>query len=56
MTITKEKYESALARVEELLPLVDEYAPADNPLAIELVKVSEIVIQYEEENDQQIEL
>ena len=40
--ISKEQYENALARVEELLPLVGDDMSANHPLAVELALVSEI--------------
>ena len=46
--ITKSQYEFALARIETLLPLVTDYTPANDPNAIELSLMSEIVIAYEE--------
>ena len=49
--ISKEQYENALARVEELLPLVGEDMSANDPLAMELALVSEMVIAYEKMND-----
>lgn len=45
--ITKEKYEFALAKVEELLPLVDDNTPANDKKALELSVMSDIVIAYE---------
>ena len=42
--ITKEQYEFALARVEELLPLVDDSTPANDK------SMSDIVIAYEKEH------
>ncbi len=45
--ITKEQYEFALAKVEELLPLVDDNVPANDKMALELSLMSEIVIAYE---------
>lgn len=45
--ITKEQYEYALSRVEELLPLVTDQIPANDKNAIELSLVSDIVIEYE---------
>lgn len=48
--ITKEQYEFALKRIEELLPLVDENTPADHKHAVELSIVSDIVIYYEKEH------
>ncbi|MDR1601588.1 MAG: helix-turn-helix transcriptional regulator [Tannerella sp.] len=45
--ITKEQYEFALARVEELLPLVDDNTPANDKKALELSLMSDIVIVYE---------
>lgn len=48
--ITKEQYEFAQARIEELLPLVDDNTPADSKNAIELSMMSDIVIAYEKEH------
>ncbi len=45
--ITKEQYEFALAKIEELLPLVDNNTPANDRNAIELSVMSEVVIAYE---------
>jgi HTH-type transcriptional regulator/antitoxin HigA len=47
--ITKEQYEFALARIEELLPLVGDDTPANDKNAVELTMISDIVIAYEEE-------
>ena len=47
---TKEQYEFALARVEELLPLVDDNTPANDKNAVELTVMSDIVIAYEKEH------
>ena len=47
MEISQQQYESALARIEELLPLVSDDTPLDSPDAVELIKVSEIVREYE---------
>jgi HTH-type transcriptional regulator/antitoxin HigA len=46
-TVTKEQYEFALARVEELLPLVDDSMPANDKRAVELSVMSDIVIAFE---------
>ena len=48
--ITKEQYEFALARVEELLPIVDDNTPANARSAVELTMVSDIIIEYEKEH------
>lgn len=48
--ITKEQYEFAQARIEELLPLVDDNTPANDRNAIELTMVSDVVIEYEKEH------
>ena len=48
--ITKEQYELASARVEELLPLVDESTPLTDRNAVELSLMSDIVIEYEKEH------
>lgn len=47
--VTKEQYEFALARIEELLPLVDNNTPADDKNAVELSVMSDVVIAYEKE-------
>ncbi len=49
-TINKIQYKYALARIEELLPLVDDNAPTNDPRAMELSIMSEIVIAYEKEH------
>ncbi|MCI1648557.1 MAG: helix-turn-helix transcriptional regulator [Bacteroides sp.] len=48
--ITKEQYEFALVRVEELLPVVDDNTPANDKSAVELTVMSDIVISYEKEH------
>lgn len=48
--ITKEQYEFALARIEELLPLVTDDTPANDRNAVELTLMSDIVIEYEKEH------
>lgn len=48
--ITKEQYEFALARIEELLPLVNDNTPANDRNAIELTMMSDVVIDYEKEH------
>ena len=48
--ITKEQYEFALARVEELLPLVDDNTPANDKNAVELTMMSDVIIAYEKEH------
>ena len=48
--VTKEQYEFALTRVEELLPLVDDNTPANDKNAVELTVMSDIVIAYEKEH------
>jgi HTH-type transcriptional regulator/antitoxin HigA len=47
MEITRQQYEFALARIEELLPLVDDQVAADDRNAVELALLSEFVIEYE---------
>lgn len=49
-TTTKAQYEFALARIEELLPLVQDDTPANDRNAIELTLMSDIVINYEKEH------
>ena len=48
--ITKEQYEFAQSRIEELLPLVDDNTPANDKNAVELTMMSDIVIAYEKEH------
>ena len=48
--VTKEQYEFALERVEELLPMVDDETPANHKNAVELTLVADIVIAYEKEH------
>ena len=48
--ISKSQYEFALARVEELLPLVDDHTPTNDRSAVELSVMSDIVIAYEEDH------
>jgi HTH-type transcriptional regulator/antitoxin HigA len=45
--ITTQQYEFALAKIEQLLPLVDDNTPANNIDAVELSLMSDIVIAYE---------
>lgn len=47
MEISRQQYEYALTRIEELLPLVMEETPADDKNAVELTIVSDIVEAYE---------
>jgi len=48
-TITDESvYQTALERIEELLPLVSDETPAYDRKAVELKIMSDIVIKYEE--------
>lgn len=48
--ITEMQYKLAQARVEELLPLVDDNMPLDDPKVVELMMMSDIVIDYEKEH------
>ena len=48
--VLKEQYEYALARIEELLPLVNDDTPTNDRNAIELTMMSDIVIEYEKEH------
>ena len=50
MKVTKEQYEFAQNRVEELLPLVSDEMAANHPLAVELALMSDVVIAYEKEH------
>ena len=48
--ITKDRYEFALAWIEELLPMVDDNTPANDRNAVELTMMSDVVIDYEKEH------
>lgn len=45
-----EQYKWAVARVEQLLPLVDDHTPRTDPNSIELELLSNLVADYSEEN------
>lgn len=47
MEISKQQYDYALCRIEELLPLVTDETPANDKNAIELAIVSDVVEAYE---------
>ncbi len=47
---TKEQYEWAVKRVEELLPLVTDETPISDPCSIELELLSNLVADYSEEH------
>ena len=49
-SISKEQYEFAQARIEELLPLVNDNTPANDRNAVELTMMSDIVIAYEKKH------
>lgn len=46
----EEQYNQMVARVEELLPLVDDNTPTDDPNRIELEALSNIVADYSDEH------
>ncbi len=48
--LTREQYDWAVARVEELLPLVAEDTPTSDPASIELEILSNLVADYSDEN------
>lgn len=50
MKTTEEEYEAALKRIDELLPLVNDDTPDSDPNLIELLRVSDIVEEYEDEH------
>ena len=47
MEITRQQYEFALTRIEELIPLVDDQYASGERNSVELALLSEIVIEYE---------
>ena len=50
MEVTKEKYEYAQARIDALLPQIDENTPMNDPLMVELMIVTDVVEAYETEH------
>ena len=50
LTANANQYKLAQKRVEDLLPLVDDSTPLDDPKAVELMMMSDIVIDYESEH------
>ena len=48
--VTKDQYELALARIEELLPVVDDNTPANDRNAVESTMMSDVVIDSEKEH------
>lgn len=46
--ITHAAYVKANLRLEELINVVDDYTPTDDPLAKEFLEVTDIIEQYEE--------
>ena len=47
MDISRDQYEYALNRIEELLPIVTDETPINDPHSIELTLVSDVVETYE---------
>jgi HTH-type transcriptional regulator / antitoxin HigA len=45
--ITEKQYKEAEAKIEKLLPLINDSTPIDDPYFLELKRVSEIVENYE---------
>ena len=46
--VTHKQYVKANLRLEELIDVVDDKTPLEDPLAKELIKISDIIEQYEE--------
>lgn len=47
MEVSEKQYEYALQRIEQLLPIVDDSMPVDDPRVVELTMVSDVVCEYE---------
>ncbi len=47
---TKDQYDRAVQRVEELLPLITDKTPLDDPNSIELELLSNLVAEYSEKH------
>lgn len=48
--ITRQQYEFAEKRIEELLPLVNDSTPLDDPNSVELTLMSDVVEEYEKKH------
>jgi HTH-type transcriptional regulator / antitoxin HigA len=48
--VTHAEYERALVRLDEIINLVNDDTPENNPFLIELVEVSDTIEAYEEEH------
>ncbi len=46
-TISRKQYLAATRRLEELINLVDDNTPTDNPLTKEFLQISDIIEEYE---------
>ena len=47
---TEKQYQAAMTRIEELLPLVTEDTPLDDANSIELVRLSNLVADYDDKH------
>lgn len=47
---SEKQYQAAMARIEELLPLVTEETPEEDVYSVELVLLSNLVADYEDEH------
>lgn len=47
---TEQQYKAAMARIEELLPLVTEETPEDDMNSVELMLLSNLVADYDDEH------
>ena len=47
---SEKQYQAAMARIEELLPLVTEETPEDDVSSVELVLLSNLVADYDDEH------
>jgi HTH-type transcriptional regulator/antitoxin HigA len=46
-TISRKQCQAAISRLEELINLVDDNTPTNNPLTKKLLKISDIIEEYE---------
>lgn len=46
-TISRKQYLAATSRLEELIDLVDDTTPTNDPLAKEFLQISDIIEEYE---------
>ena len=50
MTVTKEQYEAIMARVDQLVEMVDDNTPKTDKHYVELDFLADLIVEYEKQN------